>query len=136
MLADSYVNAVLPAQDGDRARAFYRDVLGLKMRSGPTDDPMMFEAGGGSALVVTEIPEREPAGYPVVSFLVTGIDGIVDGLKARGVEFEILPGASSFQGQEGVAGDAVMDYGPVKSAWFKDTEGNVLALNEIVDSAA
>lgn len=24
-----YMNPVLPAQDGDRARAFYRDVLGL-----------------------------------------------------------------------------------------------------------
>ena len=31
MLADSYANPVLPAKNGDRARAFYRDVLGLTL---------------------------------------------------------------------------------------------------------
>jgi catechol 2,3-dioxygenase-like lactoylglutathione lyase family enzyme len=88
MLERFYMNPVLPAQDGDRARTFYRDVLGLKLVSGPTDDPMMFQAGSGTGLVVTEIPDRVPPDYAVVSFLV--------------------------------------------SAWFKDTEGNILALNEIV----
>ena len=29
MLNRFYVNPILPAQDGDRARRFYRDVLGL-----------------------------------------------------------------------------------------------------------
>jgi hypothetical protein len=40
------VNPVHPAQDGDRARAFYPDVLGL---------------------------DRDPLPYPVVSFLVEDI---------------------------------------------------------------
>lgn len=53
MLADFPLNPVLPAQDGARARAFYRDVLGLTLLSGPDSDPMMFQAGGGSTLVVT-----------------------------------------------------------------------------------
>jgi catechol 2,3-dioxygenase-like lactoylglutathione lyase family enzyme len=55
MLDRFYLNPVLPAQDGDRARAFFRDVLGLKLLSGPTDDP-------------TEMPECTPAGYAVISF--------------------------------------------------------------------
>ena len=37
MLADFYANPVLPAKDGDRARAFYRDVLGLTLVTGPAD---------------------------------------------------------------------------------------------------
>ncbi|MBA3419497.1 MAG: hypothetical protein H0U09_12530 [Geodermatophilaceae bacterium] len=118
MLDRFYLNPVLPAQDGDRARAFFRDVLGLKLLSGPTDDP-------------TEMPERTPAGYAVISFMVTGIEEIVAELKARGVSFE-KPGSSSFQGQRAVAGEEIADYGPVKSAWFKESEGNILALNEIL----
>jgi catechol 2,3-dioxygenase-like lactoylglutathione lyase family enzyme len=61
-----YVNPVLPAQNGDRARAFYRDVLGLELVSGPQDDPMMFRAGGGTSIVITELPDRVPreAGGP------------------------------------------------------------------------
>jgi hypothetical protein len=46
-----YVNPVLPAQNGDRAR----HVLGLELASGPRDDSMMFRAGGGEA-VFTEQP--------------------------------------------------------------------------------
>ena len=45
MLADSYANPVLPAKDGDRARAFYRDVLGLTLVTGPADDPIVFSPG-------------------------------------------------------------------------------------------
>lgn len=133
MLDGFYVNAVLPARDGDRARAFYRDLLGLKLLSGPTDDPMVFEAGGGTGVVVSEIPERTPPPYPMVSFLVSDIERLVEGLKAKGVAFEDL-GASdaSFRGREGVAAGEVVDFGAAKSAWFKDTEGNILALNEVV----
>lgn len=131
MLDRFYVNPVLPAQDGDRARSFYRDVLGLKLLSSATEDPMMFQAGAGSALVVTELPERVPPDYPVVSFLVNDIETVVRELRARGVEFHNY-GSASFQGQEGVVEGDVTDYGPVKSAWFRDTEGNVLALTEIL----
>lgn len=131
MLDRFYVNPVLPAQDGDRARSFYRDVLGLKLLSSATEDPMMFQAGAGSAVVVTELPERVPPDYPVVSFLVNDIEAVVGELRARGVEFRNY-GSASYQGQEGVVDGDVTDYGPVKSAWFRDTEGNVLALTEIL----
>jgi catechol 2,3-dioxygenase-like lactoylglutathione lyase family enzyme len=131
MLDRFYLNPVLPAQDGDRARAFYRDVLGLKLMSGPHDDPMMFQAGAGTGLVITEIPERVPADYAVVSFLVEGIEGLVQELTAQGVGFE-RPDSSTFQGQPATITGHIIDYGPVKSAWFRDTEGNILALNELV----
>lgn len=132
MLADFFCTPVLPARDGDRARRFYRDVLGLGLASGPADDPMFFTAGAGSALVVTEIPDREPAGHPVVSFLATGIESVVTDLAARGVEF-LDPPTSTFAGRAGTVTGAVVDYGTVRSALFRDSEGNVLALNEVVD---
>ena len=131
MLERFYMNSVLPAKDGDRARAFYRDVLGLTLMSGPQDDPMMFQAGAGTGLVVTELPDRAPPEYAVVSFLVEGIEELVQELATRGVEF-VAPDSSSFQGQAGTVAGNIVDYGPVRSAWLKDSEGNILALNELV----
>ena len=133
MLAPFPLNPILPAQDGPRAEAFYRDVLGLDQVSPPGADPMAFTAGNGSMIVLSEMRDRVPPDYPVVAFLVTGIEELVDGLTARGVAFlDATP--SCFAGTEGTisAGGKVMDYGPVKSTWLRDSEGNVLALNEIV----
>lgn len=132
MLKDFPVNPVLPAQDGPRARAFYRDVLGLTLLSGPDDDPMMFSAGDGTTIVVTEIPERVPPSYPVVNFLVTDLEFVVLGLKARGATFQ-PPQPGTFAGQAGVVDGEIMNWGPVKSAFVRDTEGNILALNEILE---
>jgi hypothetical protein len=83
MLERFYMNTVLPARDGDRARTFYRDVLRLKLVSGPADDPMMFQAGSGTGLVVTEIPDRVPPDYAVVSFLVDGIEHLEASMSVK-----------------------------------------------------
>jgi catechol 2,3-dioxygenase-like lactoylglutathione lyase family enzyme len=136
VLAPFPLNPILPAQDGPRAEAFYRDVLGLDQASPPGADPMAFTAGNGTMIVLSEIRDRVPPAYPVVAFLVTGLEDLVDGLAARGVAFlDATP--SSFAGTEGTIarGGKVIDYGPVKSAWLRDSEGNVLALNEIVTPA-
>jgi predicted enzyme related to lactoylglutathione lyase len=130
-MLDAYpLNPILPAQDGPRAEAFYRDSLGLKQVSPPGVDPMGFEAGGGTMLVITELPDRMPPPFPVVSFNVTGIEDLVRELEARGVAFAELD-ASSFGGLEGRVEGPITDFGPVKSSWLRDSEGNILALNEL-----
>ena len=131
MLNRFYVNPILPAQNADRARTFYRDVLGLDLLSGPADDPMVFGAAGGSSIALSELPDRVPPPYPMISFMVTGIEELVASLKARGATFR-PPTPASFAGVEGkVAGD-ILDFGTVKSAFLQDPEGNVLALNEFI----
>jgi hypothetical protein len=92
----------------------------------------MFTAGLGTSIVLTELPDRTPPPYPVVSFLVERLEALVEQLKARGATFEQLPGSTSFAGQAGARDGEVMDFGVVKSAFLKDTEGNLLALNELV----
>lgn len=131
MLNRFYVNPILPAQDGDRARTFYRDVLGLDLLSGPADDPMVFGAASGSSIALSEMPDRIPPPYPMISFMVTGIEELVESLKARGANFQ-PPAPSSFAGVDGLPSGDVMDFGQVKSAFLTDTEGNILALNEFV----
>jgi hypothetical protein len=58
----------------------------------------------------------------VVSFVVEGIEELVDGLEARGTHFEALPVAASFADQKGVGHGEITDFGPVKSAWLNDTK--------------
>jgi catechol 2,3-dioxygenase-like lactoylglutathione lyase family enzyme len=131
VLAPFPLNPILPAQDGPRAEAFYRDVLGLRQLSPPGADPMAFAAGNESMVVLTELRDRTPPPFPVVAFLVSGIEDLVRGLEARGVEF-VAPQPASFAGTEGRIDGHVIDFGAVKSTWLRDSEGNVLALNELV----
>jgi catechol 2,3-dioxygenase-like lactoylglutathione lyase family enzyme len=133
MLARFPLNPILPAKDGPRAEAFYRDVLGLDQLSPPGMDPMAFSAGNRSMIVLSELPDRVPPAYPVVAFLVEGIDELVTGLAERGVEF-VDPQPASFQGTEGVIEGSVINFGPVKSTWLRDSEDNILALNELATS--
>ncbi|WP_427133560.1 hypothetical protein [Pseudarthrobacter sp. S9] len=55
-----------------------------------TDEPlsqgrltMLFGAASGSSISLSEMPDRIPPPYPVVSFMVTGIEELVEALKAR-----------------------------------------------------
>lgn len=134
MLDAHPLNPILPAQDGPRAEAFYRDTLGLVQLSAPGEDPMAFRAGNDTMIVLTELPDRVPPDYPVVAFMVSGIEQLVAELAARDVGF-LEPGVSSFRGRVGSVDGAITDYGPVKSAWLRDSEGNILALNEVVAPA-
>jgi predicted enzyme related to lactoylglutathione lyase len=130
MLEAFPLNPILPAKDGPRAEAFYRDTLGLKQLTPPGADPMGFQAGDGTMLVLSELPGRTAPPYPVVSFNVTGIEEIVRELEGRAVEFEQLD-VASFGGVEGKVDGPITDFGVVKSAWLRDSEGNILALNEL-----
>jgi catechol 2,3-dioxygenase-like lactoylglutathione lyase family enzyme len=134
MLGSFPLNPILPAQDGARAEAFYRDVLGLQQLSPPGADPMAFGAGNGSMIVLSELRDREPPAYPVVSFLVAGIDDLVRGLAERGVEF-VVPDAESFAGVKGERKGHVVDFGAVRSTWLRDSEGNLLALNQLATAS-
>jgi predicted enzyme related to lactoylglutathione lyase len=130
VLAAFPLNPILPASDGSRAEAFYRDVLGLQQLSPPGADPMAFAAGNGTMIVLSELRDRQPPPYPVVAFLVEGIEALVRELSSRGAEF-LAPDADSFAGVQGVRDGQVIDFGAVRSTWLRDSEGNLLALNQL-----
>jgi predicted enzyme related to lactoylglutathione lyase len=124
-LGEAPVAATLPAVDIKRAKKFYRDVLGLKV---VMEDPggIMFGAGEGTMLYVYQ---RGPtkADQTVASFKVENIEAHVKELRAKGVKFEEYDIPA--MGIKTVGGIAAM--GKTKSAWFKDTEGNILALDQM-----
>ena len=125
MLANSRVAAILPAVDLERAKEFYEKKLGLR----PIDAPVagaMFEGGQGTMLALYPRDTPTKADHTVAGWVVDDIEAVVDALRKRGVVFEQydMPGMKT--DERGIA-----TLGPGKSAWFKDTEGNILSIFEV-----
>lgn len=86
----------------------------------------MFEAAGGTMLMVYERPGSKAPENTVLGFGVAAdkFDAVMQDLKARGVKFEDYDIPE--MGLKTTNGVAVM--GGMKSAWFKDPDGNILNL--------
>ncbi len=131
-LSNSRVATRLPAQDLERARAFYAEKLGLE----PVDERpggLLYRLGGGEfALFATS---GRPAGdHTQMGFEVEDIDAVVAELTARGVVFERydMPGVPvDADGIAEIAGNY-----PIKrshgerAVWFHDSEGNLLGIGQ------
>jgi predicted enzyme related to lactoylglutathione lyase len=121
VLQNSPMHAYIPAKDITRARQFYEQKLGFK--------PKQEMAGG---VVYAFADHTECFMYPTPNagtsrasqafWQVDDIEREVAELKAKGVKFEDydMPGMKTKDGIA-VAGGA-------KAAWFKDSEGNIMAV--------
>ena len=109
------------AADLDRAVEFYGDVLGLPLiaRFGPLS---FFDMGGVRLLLEQG---DEPGKGSVLYFVVEGIHDAHRELQERGVEFVDEPHII-FTDAAGTFGEAGLAEWMV---FFKDTEGNMLALS-------
>jgi len=110
--------AKLPAQDIERARRFYDEKLGL--RAFHEHGPHLFYDVGGARFVVFQSTGQPSGTHDQLGFVVDDIRARVDELKDRGVAFEAFEHTV----------DDIADFGPVRAAWFKDSEGNLLNLIE------
>ena len=121
MLQDFPMYAYIPAKDLARARQFYEEKVGLKP-SQETDGGVVYEFGRGTACFLYPTPNAGTSQASQAFWSVDDVDREIEALKARGVEFENydMPGEKSAAGAI-TAGDA-------KAAWFKDSEGNIMAL--------
>jgi catechol 2,3-dioxygenase-like lactoylglutathione lyase family enzyme len=113
--------AYIPARDVARARAFYEGKLGLKPEI-ETAGGVTYEFGDRTACFLYPTPNAGTSQASQAFWEVDDIEREVAELKARGVRFEDydMPGQKSASG--------VVTAGGAKSAWFKDTEGNILAI--------
>ena len=116
------VQVALTCRDLDRARAFYRDTLGL---------PLMFEAGNmlffqldGLRLMVGKEEQAGAIGGSVLYFDAPDIDALGRALEAKGIVF--LRPAETVQRTE---------THELKLRAFKDPDGNALALMGMVPKA-
>ena len=120
MLGSEELVAFVSTTNADRARVFYRDVLGLSLIS---EDAfaLRFDCRG-TTLRISIAPEVTPAKYTVLGWAVKDIRASLAALASAGVKFERFDFFK--QDELGVwtapSGDQV--------AWFKDPEGNLLSI--------
>ena len=129
MLAHAQMTTILPVKNLQRAREFYERKLGLEPVGLQQDGKFVLRCNG-SELALFPKPEGTKAEHTAVSFLVDDIVGEITDLERRGVAFHDydLPGLKTV--------GHVCLLGTEKTAWFGDTEGNILCLHQTVGVTA
>jgi catechol 2,3-dioxygenase-like lactoylglutathione lyase family enzyme len=111
------------ASDVERARAWYSSILGLEPVNADEDEELLYRAGGAQF----GIYESENAGTnkaTTMRFVVSDFDAVRTDLLGKGVVFEDYDLGDDFRTVDGVLTSPDGE----KTSWFKDSEGNILAL--------
>ena len=121
MLQNSPMYAYIPAKDVPRARRFYEQMLGFKPAK-ELAGGVVYEFGKGTACFLYPTPNAGTSRASQAFWQVDDIEREVAELKKRGVKFEDydMPGMKSENG--------IFTGGGARAAWFKDSEGNILAV--------
>jgi predicted enzyme related to lactoylglutathione lyase len=120
MLSTAPIRAYIPALDVQRARNFYEQMIGLTPKQDYAGG-VIYECGGTEVFLYP----TDNAGTSKASqafWQVDDVEAEVAELKARGVVFEEYEGFAMK--------NSIATGGGAKTAWFKDTEGNTLAISE------
>jgi predicted enzyme related to lactoylglutathione lyase len=120
MLTTAPIRAYIPASNVPRARKFYEEIIGLTPKE-------LYSGGviyqcGGAEVFLYPTPNAGTSKASQAFWSVSDVEAEVRELKSRGLKFEEynIPNMP-MQNSIGTAGGA-------KTAWFKDTEGNILAI--------
>jgi hypothetical protein len=116
------VSAVLCSTNLAKAREFHETKVGLRLSPATITNHLLFECGDGTTILIYGRGAPNMADHTQVRFWCTDIAANVRELAARGVVFDELE-----IGEFGTV-DHVMASPIGKSAWFKDPDGNTLAL--------
>jgi catechol 2,3-dioxygenase-like lactoylglutathione lyase family enzyme len=122
-LAARRISAVLCSGDLAQSQRFYEQAVGLRLSPETIPNHLLFECGDGTTLLVYGRPAPNNADHTQVRFWTDDVDHDVRELESRGVVFEDY----DFPTLKTVDHVATTP-GIGKSAWFKDPDGNTLAL--------
>ena len=120
---DFTIKFELAASDVERARAWYSAILGLEPVNPDEDEELLYRAGGTQF----GIYESENAGTnkaTAMRLVVSDFDAVRADLLDKGVVFEEYDLGEDFRTVDGVLTSPDGE----KTSWFKDSEGNILAL--------
>jgi predicted enzyme related to lactoylglutathione lyase len=125
MLNDSKVEANIPASDLDRAKDFYADKFGLTPKEEFGGEALAYETAGGTKFNVYRTDFAGQAGHTIAQWHVTDIESEVRELKAKGVAFEVydMPGVEW-------DGEIATLAGLGRAAWFRDSENNIMCVDQ------
>lgn len=122
MLKDAPIQAYIPASNILRARKFYEEVIGLQPKTEYAGG-VVYECGGVRVFMYPT-PNAGTSKASQAFWQVKDVEAEVAELKSRGVQFE------EYDLPTGKMKNSIMTAGGAKTAWFKDTEGNILAISQ------
>lgn len=113
----------IPVADPERARRFYAEALGLNVVD-ESEAGVLLATGGGARILLFTSASATPPGHTLAGWEVPVLEPVIAELQSRGVVFEDydLPGLRTE--------NHIAWIGPERAAWFRDSEGNVLAISE------
>jgi predicted enzyme related to lactoylglutathione lyase len=123
MLSTSQVTAYVPVSDLARARRFYEEKLGFRPLD-MNDAGVMYESGKGSRFFAYKSDGAGTNKASTAFWDVSDLDAEMADLRKRGVVFEEYD-SPGFKTVNGIATG-----GGARTAWFKDSEGNILAVSQ------
>jgi catechol 2,3-dioxygenase-like lactoylglutathione lyase family enzyme len=123
MLANRPIRLSIPARDLARAKQFYADKLGLTPSS-ESEFGLNYRSENGLFTIVPSESAGQ-ASYSLLTWIVDDIETMMSAMRTQGIEFEDydLPFLKTVNG--------IADFGQDKVAWFKDSEGNLLAIAQV-----
>ena len=122
MLGDRDAAAVLAVADLEAAKGFYEGTLGLTPEMDQSPEAVLYASGSSKILIYRSEFAGTNKATAATWAVGKDLEAVIDGLRAKGVTFEHydLPGTTR-EGDVHVMGDT-------RGAWFKDPDGNILAL--------
>jgi catechol 2,3-dioxygenase-like lactoylglutathione lyase family enzyme len=124
-LTDYRIGAAVPVSDAAKAKEFYEGVLGLSGGQEQGDGGTTYPCADGTEIHPYPSPENAgKSGATLAFWTVDDIDKVVDDLASKGVTFEQYDMDPIKTNEKGIAG--LPDGNKV--AWFKDPDGNILAV--------
>jgi predicted enzyme related to lactoylglutathione lyase len=121
MLKNATIVPYIPVADVSRARKFYEEKVGLTPKELYAGG-VIYECANGSWVFMYPSGGAGTSKASTAFWSVDDVEAEVAELKSRGVVFEDydMPGVKTV--------NSIASGGGAKAAWFKDSEGNILAV--------
>lgn len=123
LLERALVESTIPAQDLERARAYYAEKLGLTPSSEGRIG-LRYRLADGTRFRLFRSGGRASGAHTQMALMVEDLVAAVRELRSRGVRFE------EYDGPALKTTDGIADVGYAKAAWFKDSEGNLIGVSQ------
>jgi catechol 2,3-dioxygenase-like lactoylglutathione lyase family enzyme len=118
------VEAIVAVSDMGKAKDFYESALGLSGGDEGEDGGITYQCAGGTSIHVYPSPDNAgKSGATLAAWVSDDVEGTVDELSSNGVQFEQYDMDPIKTNEKGIA-----EFGDDKIAWFKDPDGNILAV--------
>jgi len=123
MLKNARIVPYIPVANVARARTFYEEKIGLVAKEEYAGG-VVYECGDGSWVFMYPSAGAGTSRASTEFWAVDDVVAEVAALRKKGVVFEEydMPGLKTVNG--------IATGGGAKTAWFKDTEGNILAISQ------